>query len=946
MTTVFISYSRKDAAFVRRLHDALGEQDHETWVDWEGIAPTAEWMKEIVAAIDEATAFVFVMSPDSLASKVCLDELAHAVAQNKRLIPIVHRDIDVSSAGDSLAKLNWIFFREADDFSKALQTLVAAIDTDLEWVKAHTRLLVRAREWDAKGRDGSLALRGKDLQAAEQWLLNGPSKEPQPTELQTRYILQSRSVATRRRYALLGSTALALVIVAVLGTTTYFERRNAARQQTVALAGRLTADAELARDQHETGPADVGWVERSLLLATEATRQLQLLGVRSLQTDIAMRRSLALFPRRVASVATSSSRSGVDAMVLTADGRVLAASKSPLGIRQWSAAGEAIASHDLAGGVEALAFSPDGKFLATTELNNAAGVIDVWDATLQSLAHFAGNGDKVRAFALSPDATYVLASTERFDGRSNAWVAGPTLVRSVRDANQPEIARLPPTLSASFSLDGVWIAAIVDSAPAVWKLSDAQGFDLQKIPLEPTESDVSNVYFSADGKHLVVSFQNNDVKVWRVGDWKMVRAFRSETLPWAVGPDARYAVVKRDDYTASVLDTDSGDEVARVHAGDQIEAMAVRPDSQAVAVAGLGKSIGLWQIDSGGSDIMRVTGEGDFRGASFSSDEATLTALLAQGESLSAQQWRFTDKHESSRHAFKLAADVAAFSAEGRSMAVASAGVATVINADDGKALRSFEFEGKPTAMALSADGASLAIATDAGLVLLWPAATSTTPTRFEVRGMVAAGSLAVGPSATTLLAIVDEGVSRRGQTLVIHAWKPADATEADRVPLGVDRSGLSATPCAVSTDARYVAATLANDLVVVREAFGGRLVATINHPGTSRTCAFSADGRLLATSGSGVVRVWEIATQVEIARLEQLDDVRDLIFSPKARYVATVGQNDSLRIWLLDPADLLATACGRLSANLSPEEWRGYFGDKPYAATCTRLAIPSATAR
>ena len=118
-------------------------------------------MKEIVAAIDEGAAFVFVMTPDSMASTICLQELAHAAGQNKRLIPIVRRDVEASSTPDSLAKLNWIFFRETDDFPKALQTLVTAIDTDQGWVKAHTRLLVRAREWDAKGREASLALRGK-----------------------------------------------------------------------------------------------------------------------------------------------------------------------------------------------------------------------------------------------------------------------------------------------------------------------------------------------------------------------------------------------------------------------------------------------------------------------------------------------------------------------------------------------------------------------------------------------------------------------------------------------------------------------------------------------------------------------------------------------------------------------------------------------------------------
>src|SRR5215208_4788962 len=127
MTTVFLSYSRKDADFVRRLHEALAAHDRQTWVDWEGIPPTAEWMKEIVAAIDAASAFVFIMTPDSLASTVCTRELAHASGQNKRLIPIVRRDVEASSVPDSLARLNWIFFRDGDDFSTALQTLLAAI---------------------------------------------------------------------------------------------------------------------------------------------------------------------------------------------------------------------------------------------------------------------------------------------------------------------------------------------------------------------------------------------------------------------------------------------------------------------------------------------------------------------------------------------------------------------------------------------------------------------------------------------------------------------------------------------------------------------------------------------------------------------------------------------------------------------------------------------------
>lgn len=45
MADVFISYAREDIEFVRGLHDALGKE-RKIWVDWEGIRPSAEWLRE------------------------------------------------------------------------------------------------------------------------------------------------------------------------------------------------------------------------------------------------------------------------------------------------------------------------------------------------------------------------------------------------------------------------------------------------------------------------------------------------------------------------------------------------------------------------------------------------------------------------------------------------------------------------------------------------------------------------------------------------------------------------------------------------------------------------------------------------------------------------------------------------------------------------------------
>ncbi len=49
-TNIFISYSRKDKLFVRKLNDALDALGVDAWVDWEGIELASDWMARITAA--------------------------------------------------------------------------------------------------------------------------------------------------------------------------------------------------------------------------------------------------------------------------------------------------------------------------------------------------------------------------------------------------------------------------------------------------------------------------------------------------------------------------------------------------------------------------------------------------------------------------------------------------------------------------------------------------------------------------------------------------------------------------------------------------------------------------------------------------------------------------------------------------------------------------------
>ena len=190
--TYFISYSRKDSDFVTMLAAALKTADHDTWVDVEGIRASEDWKTKIFREIDAAGTFLFVVSPDSLQSEVAGEEVSHAALNNKRMIPLFYRGANYDSLPKALGRFQGIKFDDDGLFPTGLGQLLHTLETDLDWVDAHTRLLNRALEWEKEKKDRSFLLRGKDLNEAEQMVARASDREPKLTALQSEYILASR----------------------------------------------------------------------------------------------------------------------------------------------------------------------------------------------------------------------------------------------------------------------------------------------------------------------------------------------------------------------------------------------------------------------------------------------------------------------------------------------------------------------------------------------------------------------------------------------------------------------------------------------------------------------------------------------------------------------------------------------------------------------------------
>ena len=194
---VFVSYSRKDKSFVLWLSDALQARGIRVFRDLDDILPTEEWWPRIETLIAAADTVIFVISPDSVSSKLCARELALCESLNKRVAPIVASDVAGHALPEGLAKLNYVFFTARQEFDRALSQLVSALQLDIGWVREHTRLGELAMRWESRGRTGAL-LQGEDLVEAEAWRGRRPASAPHLTAFQRDYIERSRQAVSDR----------------------------------------------------------------------------------------------------------------------------------------------------------------------------------------------------------------------------------------------------------------------------------------------------------------------------------------------------------------------------------------------------------------------------------------------------------------------------------------------------------------------------------------------------------------------------------------------------------------------------------------------------------------------------------------------------------------------------------------------------------------------------
>ena len=203
---VFISYSRDDLQFADQLDAALDLCNFESVLDRHGISGGEEWKQRLGSLIRDADTVVFVLSPASARSEICKWEVDEALRLGKRLLPVLCRELGGASPPPQLQERNYIYFyfephAPGSGFGTGLAQLVTALQTDLAWIREHTRLLARATEWEIGGRPANRLLSGSDIADAKDWAARRPKDAPPPTNLHLDYIKVSEEQETARSSA-------------------------------------------------------------------------------------------------------------------------------------------------------------------------------------------------------------------------------------------------------------------------------------------------------------------------------------------------------------------------------------------------------------------------------------------------------------------------------------------------------------------------------------------------------------------------------------------------------------------------------------------------------------------------------------------------------------------------------------------------------------------------
>ncbi|AGB26727.1 WD40 repeat-containing protein (plasmid) [Mycobacterium sp. JS623] len=887
--------------------------------------------------------------------RVALDQMSPEVSAG--LQPFVERRLLATQAE---AEQNVIGVAH-DAFLVNWSPLKSEIETQATALRTRRVVENAASDWVASGRDQRALLAGGQLAKAKvdtgaemkhtteikappagrKQRTRAPKWWPGRRQLVTRVdlnrdgraFLEASIRADQSRRRRLTTQVVAVIAILAIATATsvalYFrantERDNAQASAKKAMASRLQNEAADILSETKPG-ADFQAIYK--ILAAHALD----LDAHVLAHDADDGPMRDVIEREMATDKIVNAQSGIDSVAFSPDGKRIATGGDDGMVRIWDAAtgqpvGAPLSGHS--SGVRGLAFSPDGKRLAGGSADHTALM---WDTASGKPVGglLTGHTDGVSAVAFSPDgrrlATASLDNTVRFWDADTGKPMGTSLTGHTEGIE-----------GIAFSPDGHRMAtAANDKTVRMWSADTGQAIGA---PLTGHTGYVNAVAFSPDGRRLATGGSDKTVRLWNADTGQPIGApltgHTEQVTSVAFSPDGRRLASGSYDKTVRMWSAETGQPVGPPMTGhtNEVFSVAFSPDGHRLASGDSDGELRLWRTDA----AQRLTGLAEIAlDSAFSPDGHRLATAgfdktvqlwdAATGEPLGLPLTGHTGSVTS-----------VAFSPDGRRLASASADKTVRLwNADTGQpfGVPLIGHTDNVSGVAFSPDGHRVASASYDKTVRLWDADTGQ-PIGQPLSGHSAqVMSVAFSPDGRRL-------ASASGDK-TIRLW---DAETGE--PIGPPLTGHADTiqTVAFSPDGHRLASAGDDRTVRLWDADTGQPIGAplTGHTGSIQAVAFSPDGHRLASAAwDKTVRLWDADTgQPAGAPITgHTDTVGSVAFSPDGRRLATTSLDRTVRFW---PADVTPeTLCDKLTTNMSRDQWHSWVTpDSDPVKLCPNLPDP-----